>query len=404
MVKEGETRMKNRVLIVAMASSVHTARWIRQIQYINPNLQITIFDATDTGHVHSLLQNVTVHRLYYTKSSRSVKIRGFYLFHQTVCKVVLHFMNKYHPLYRKNQLKKLIKKLKPDFIHSLETQHAGYLVATVKKEMESFPSWFHTNWGSDIYLFGGLKDHKEKIREVMENCDYYSCECHRDVELAKQFGLNGTVFPVLPNTGGYHLDSIKTLRQAGKTSDRKIIMLKGYQGWAGRALSGLRALERCSDLLSGYEVHLYSVWAESVEIKAKLLEEKIGIPFHLVPHESSHNDILALHGKARISIGVNISDGVSTSFLEAFVMGSFPIQSCTACAEEWIEDGKTGFIVPPEDPAEIEIAIRRALTDDALVDFAAQKNFEVAQERLEYKMVAEKSYEFYKTILSKNNE
>ena len=31
-------------------------------------------------------------------------------------------------------------------------------------------------------------------------------------------------------------------------------------------------------------------------------------------------------------------------------MGSFPIQSDTACADEWIEDGVSGLIVPPEDP------------------------------------------------------
>jgi len=71
--------------------------------------------------------------------------------------------------------------------------------------------------------------------------------------------------------------------------------------------------------------------------------------------------MLHYYGRARIYIGLSISDAISTSLLEAMVMGAFPIQSCTACADEWIEDGKSGFIVPPEDPHVIAEAIRRAL-------------------------------------------
>ena len=44
-------------------------------------------------------------------------------------------------------------------------------------------------------------------------------------------------------------------------------------------------------------------------------------------------------------------------------MGALPIQSCTACADEWIVDGRSGLIVPPEDVDVIENALRRALTD-----------------------------------------
>ena len=57
--------------------------------------------------------------------------------------------------------------------------------------------------------------------------------------------------------------------------------------------------------------------------------------------------MLRLHGRARVSIAISIGDGISTALLEAMAMGSFPIQTCTACADEWIIDGKSGFIVQP---------------------------------------------------------
>lgn len=54
-------------------------------------------------------------------------------------------------------------------------------------------------------------------------------------------------------------------------------------------------------------------------------------------------------------------------------MGSFPIQSDTIAADEWIENGIAGIIVPTEDPVVIESAIRKVHSDDKMVDRAADQ-------------------------------
>jgi glycosyltransferase involved in cell wall biosynthesis len=95
-------------------------------------------------------------------------------------------------------------------------------------------------------------------------------------------------------------------------------------------------------------------------MRAKLLQEDTGIKINITPlligkpYFYTHQEMLSMNGKARISITLNISDGVSTSLLEAIVMGAFPIQSYTACANEWVEDGKTGLLVHPEDTESVE--------------------------------------------------
>jgi glycosyltransferase involved in cell wall biosynthesis len=116
------------------------------------------------------------------------------------------------------------------------------------------------------------------------------------------------------------------------------------------------------------------------------LAEQTGLSVQIVPH-CKHDDMLALHGRARVSIGLSMSDGISTSFLEAMILGSFPVQTYTACADEWVVDGKSGLLVPPEDPEAIARAIRRAVTDDALVDRAAELNARTAQARLDYETI-----------------
>jgi len=77
------------------------------------------------------------------------------------------------------------------------------------------------------------------------------------------------------------------------------------------------------------------------------------------------------------------------------VYGAFPIQTDTSCASEWIENGKSGFIVRANDLAGISQAIKTALEDDALVDLAAELNFQTAQSRLDFKIVSEMSRNFY---------
>jgi glycosyltransferase involved in cell wall biosynthesis len=279
----------------------------------------------------------------------------------------------------------------------LEIQHAGYLTLDSKNLLGGkLPTWIVTNWGSDIYLFGRLAEHVGRIKEVLATCDYYSCECQRDVQLAKQMGLKGEVLPVLPNTGGFDLDSVAQFRQPGPTSARRLIILKGYQHWSGRALVGLRAIALCAEELKGYRVAVYFA-NNDVEIAAELVSQSTGIPVEIMPY-CSHDEMLRYYGRARIYIGLSISDAISTALLEAMVMGAFPIQSCTACADEWIVDGQTGFIVPPEDPEPIAAAIRRAVSDDILVDNAAEINSRVARERLDQDVIRPQVIAMYEKV------
>jgi glycosyltransferase involved in cell wall biosynthesis len=260
-----------------------------------------------------------------------------------------------------------------------------------------FPIWFVTIWGSDLYYFGRFQEHAERIKSVLTACDYYNSECHRDIVLARSFGFKKHTFPAVP-VSGFDLMRLSNLKQTVPVSSRRLVLLKGYQTWAGRALVGLRAIAMCADLLKNYRVAIYLASPE-VRAEAEGISRSTGIPIDFIPF-SSHEDMLRLHGRARIHVGLSISDGISVSFLEAIVMGAFPIQSCTACADEWIVDGESGFIVPPEDPEAVAEAIRRALTDDELVNRAALINENMAKERLDEKLIKKKVISMYQEIFN----
>jgi hypothetical protein len=393
-----------RILVVAMSESIHTARWLKQL--VDTGWDLHLFPSQGR-ELHPDLRNLSVHApscIVPLGLSSTVRICRRWprivgslrtiAAQSLIPRLCRHYRRPWNlPAGAARRalmwwcdeparLARLVRRLRPDMVHSLEIQHAGYLTLAAKRLYPGrFPPWIVTNWGADLHLFARLAAHADPIRQVLAACDYYDCESQRDVALGRALGFRGEVLPVTPNGGGFDLEHCRRLRQPGPTSARRLIMLKGYQGWVYRALVGLRAIEMCADVLQGYRVAVYCAGPD-VELAAELASRSTGIPIDLIPR-STHEDMLRLHGQARISIGLSISDGCSTSFLEALMMGSFPIQSSTASADEWVQDGETGFLVPPEDTETIARAIRRALTDDALVDRAADLNARVAAERLD---------------------
>lgn len=388
-----------KILFVAMSNSIHAVRWTAQLA--DQGWDLHLFPSVDYGVAHAEFRDITIHHSFYGRHGKAgpgARAAGFYLasgFAALNSRVVLQHLV---PDYRLRQLSRLIRRLRPDVIHSMEFQSAGYLTLEAKSRTRGqFPKWIATNWGSDVYLFGQLPEHRKRIADVLRACDFYSCECQRDVTLAERLGLKGTVLPVFPNTGGLDLGQAKQLRDPAPPSRRRVIMLKGYQGWAGRALVGLRALERCSDALADYKIVVYSA-GEDVVLATELFQARTGIETIVLPKDTPHSEMLRFHGKARLSIGLSISDAISTSFLESIAMGSFPIQSNTSCADEWAEHGRTALFVPPEDPEAVEAVIRRALADDALVDSAALLNWSTVEERLDANLIRPAVIEMYRRI------
>jgi glycosyltransferase involved in cell wall biosynthesis len=385
-----------RILFIAMTESVHTARWLSEVSDLN--WDIHLFPSLERC-VHPTIKNVTIHGFDFRPENINESVR----FAGAIPFAVPHISDRANILfqrlrdhfassqtndgdYRVQRLISVIKKIKPDIIHTLEMQHAGYLALLAKERMgNSFPTWIYTPWGNDIFFFGRLPDHRGKIEKVLASCDYYGPKSERDIRLAKEFGFKGKFLPVLPGNGGLDTSGLRSYWQPGKCSDRKLILVKGYQGSMGRALVALHAIELCSDVLKNFSIVIYSA-TEDVKIKSQLISHDLGLPITILPPQP-HEELLKIYGKARISVGLSISDGVPNSLLESMALGAFPIESNTGCANEWVVDGETGFIVQPEDPDRVAEAIRSAITNDNLINQSAEVNYRIAQKRIDNSVI-----------------
>ncbi len=293
-------------------------------------------------------------------------------------------------------LARLIEELKPDLLHSMEFQHCGYLALATRDLMGAgrFPPWLATNYGSDIVLHGRDPAHAPAIRRLLEAADLYSCECRRDIALAREFGYRGPELPVLPNSGAL---------EAGPPglpppSQRRLLMVKGYDHFAGRAHLALDALEYVADRLGRFEIVLFSA-SPGPAARARALTESGKLNIRVLDRVG-HAEMMALYGQARAYLGISASDGISTSVLEAMSMGCFPIQTDTACCDEWFEDGAGGFLLRLGDLEQAASRVSVALTDDALVDRAARINRETVLRRLAPAVIEAAQQGFYAQALA----
>ena len=394
-----------RILFVAMANSIHTARWLSQLT--DENWDIRLFPVGENP-LHPDLRNVTVHTLLRQRSSEldsSVRQTGLWWPFRRGAKRFQGLLERLLPdlANRSARLARAIRRFKPDIVHSLEMQHAGYLTLESWKRLAGcpFPAWIYSSWGSDLFYFGQQQEHEERIREVLAACDYYIADCQRDVRLVREFGFEGEVLGVFPAAGESDIQRMRQFCQPGPVSSRKIIALKGYHtnDWAGRALVALQALYMCADSLAGYEVVVYLA-TPNVRYAAEYVSRMTGLRITVLPH-SPHDEIVKLMGRARIAIGVNVTDGTPSTMLEAMVMGAFPIQSDTVSTSEWIADGGNGLLVPPEDPEAIAAAIRRALSDDVLVNRAAEINARMTEERIDHAVIRPQVIAMYKKVAAR---
>jgi len=92
--------------------------------------------------------------------------------------------------------------------------------------------------------------------------------------------------------------------------------------------------------------------------------------------------LLAELAISQVYVSLSISDGTSTSLLEGFASGLFPILSDIPQNREWIDSSAAnGILVPLHDSAALALALERALRDEELRVRAAIFNQRLVRER-----------------------
>lgn len=376
-----------KILLISM-SSIHAIRWIENLK--DTSYELYWFDVIGKGKLQTL---DSVRQFTDWKNRKIPHIKGEYLLSKKapfLYEKILPFVE----VTANEELEKIILEIQPDIVHSFEMQNCSY---PILKTMQKYPKikWLYSCWGNDLYYFQQFSSHLKKINQVLQRVDFLHTDCQRDFILAKKHGFSGVHSGVVPGGTGYKLDELQSYKLP--ISERKIILVKGYEHILGRGLNIIKALHTIQDRIQDYDVVVFGAHNEVIEyIKSNQLNFKV-----YDRHELSHHELMELMGKSLFYIGNSISDGMPNTLLEAIVMGAFPIQSNPGGAtEEIITNGVNGFLIEnPESVSEIKMLILQAISNFQMVEKAAIENENIVMQRLDYSSNRIKVIDIYKNIL-----
>ena len=301
-----DSTVNKRVLVIGMLDSIHLYRWLEQFK--NENVEFSIFASKKYRYLNPLLLDLINSKGFSKINLVSVPhlkyLSGFLDYAK------YNFFKKYN--LRAKSLSKLLKNNSYDYVHALEIQGAGYLLAKVHSDLLKRSKVILTNWGSDIFYFQQFERDKRMIREALSKSDFYSAECERDYRLARDFGFLGKDLPCIPNAGGFQVSQSNSIIPP---SDRKQIMIKGYGGRFGRADIPISLIPQIVAIHPNSVFFIYSVTDDVLELINRLPSDvKKLIKISTVRDRMNRVDFLREFGKSRIYIGCSRSDGISTSW------------------------------------------------------------------------------------------
>ena len=368
---------RKKILFIAMLNSIHTARWISQLS-VDQSQEIHIFPST-SGKVHYLI-----------KSNKNIIVHDY-------IRSLDRRVNKSNRI-----LKRVIKYLKPDIVHTLEMQNAAYQILSVKQKTKGhFPIWFYSCWGSDIKWFEQFPEHKEKIIQVLNGIDAFFCEDDDTIEKAKKdYHFTKEILKVHA-PGGFQVEYYQKKFKPILPSKREYLIVKGYSGWVYRPRTIFEAIKLNAKKIIENKIKIMVFLPGDIQYYIDELRS-LGIEVHVFGHTEDYDKVMELFSKARANIAASLSDGIPTSMVEGMLMGAFPIQSWSKTstgATEYVIDGKNGFLLDPMDINGYAKAIERIITDGDLLDCAAIYSIKLIKDRADYDMVREKVLAFYRKFL-----
>jgi hypothetical protein len=381
-----------RILVVGMADSIHLARWL--MQFKDKGYLFRLVSSSPHRRIHPLIKGMLA-------EGKASGIEISIPWVSAKLSLPLWLMDRFTGnLLRGLLIRREILKFKPDLVHALELQNAGYSTAVAYRGLakDKRPKLLITNYGSDVYWFRQFPSHMKRLRELAAFADSFSAECVRDTALAKEIGFDGIFMETMPNSGGINIDEEAIAVEAKSASVRKTIAIKGYQNVWGQALVALKAIESLAPELQGFRIEMFSCNSKTVK-EAKRLERSTGL--EIVTHKKhtlSHSQVLAIMRKSIAYIGLSKSDGISTSMIEAMSQGAIPIQSDTSCANEWIRSGQDGFLVGFDDWQAVAKDLSQILRNPSFVAGARTKNYQTIREKYDANQLSSIAHGYYQKL------
>lgn len=145
---------RTKVLLICMVDSIHFARWISQ--FTEKEIDFFLFPSGPNRRIHPRISILLSAQREGPATFKIIPWRGRF-------SIFLWFVDRLlDERLRGWLLGRAIKEIKPDFLHALEFQHAGYIAERSLRDETLKVPFTATNFGSDIFWFQRFPSHLKK--------------------------------------------------------------------------------------------------------------------------------------------------------------------------------------------------------------------------------------------------
>jgi len=292
------------------------------------------------------------------------------------------------------RLRTFIEEVKPDLVHAMRIPYEGMLAADAYTGVSLIVSI----WGNDFTLHGPstpLMQHY--TRWTMQVADALHSDCHRDVRLAREWGL-GTGRPslVAPGNGGIRTDVFYP--PEGLVEKPVVLNPRGIRQYV-RNDCFFKAIPLVLEKHPDTKFMCTSMAGKSQAVQW-IRELKIEHAVELLA-PMPNVEMANVYRRAQILVSPSIHDGTPNTLLEGMACGCFPVAGDLESIREWITPNENGSLVNSNDPRSIADGIIHAIENKNLREKAAGLNREIIAARAEYKSNMVKAEDFYRLVNGK---
>ena len=289
------------------------------------------------------------------------------------------------------RLRTFIEEVKPDLVHAMRIPYEGMLAADAYTGAPLIVSI----WGNDFTLHAPstpLMGHY--TRWTMQVADALHSDCHRDVRLAREWGLGaGRPSLVAPGNGGIRTDVFYPPERS--VEEPVILNPRGVRQYV-RNDCFFKAIPLVLKKHPNAKFLCTSMAGESQVIQW-IRELEIDDSVELLT-PMPNMDMANIYRRAQILISPSIHDGTPNTLLEGMACGCFPTAGALESIREWITPNENGLLFDSNDPRSIADAIIHAIENKNLREKAAGLNREIISARAEYKSNMLRAEDFYQQV------
>lgn len=368
-----------KILLLSDPSNPHTIRWANSLQERGIDVFLFGLSKFDTSPYNPEIKMDSLNTPAFVKN----KLNGNFL--------------KSIYLLKLPALKKVIKSFKPDILHSHYTASYGFLGS-----LSGFHPFINSIWGIDIYIFPKVSFiHKNIIQYALSKADAItSTSKMMAVEAKKYSNKDITVIPF-----GIDLEMLKPVKVKSLFDENDIVIGTVKQLEHKYGLEYLmKAFKLLKDKLKNISLKLLIVGSGSMESKLKKLSEDLNINNQTVfTGKIPHNKIVEYHNMMDIEVYLSDYESFGVSIIEASACEKPVVVSNVGGLPEVVDDGKTGFIVPPANPQKAAEAIEKLIVNINLREKFGKAGREKVSSLFRWDYNVNQMIDFYDLVLKSYN-